>query len=264
MGLRRREGKRVIEAFVFFYFTGGPESWEWKQGSILHRQKFIQLRKYGREHPTEIKEVNGVRVCFQDQFCIGMGSDGTRVYVGLGKDGVERAVKRMRRDACAYSAEHEKQLLNKYNATESNHVVNYWFLDEKSDKEYLFLILDLCEETLENFVFRKRRDYLLAIAPNIIKKILKGLADLHRDPMPILHRDLKPSNILRNVEDKWLLADFGISRIMEQGKSTHLTKQKGTKDWIAVEACTCTSEGKTVDAKVRCKKESDTQVKFSR
>ena len=220
------------------------------------------MRKYGREHPEEIKEVNGVRVCFQDHFCIGMGSDGTRVYVGLGKDGVERAVKRMRRDACACSAKHEMQLLSKYKATESNHVVNYWFLDEKSDKEYVFLILDLCEETLENFVFRKRLDYLLAFGPNIIKQILKGLADLHRGRMPILHRDLKPSNILRNVEDKWLLADFGISRIMEEGASTLLTKQKGTKDWMAVEAYT--SEGKTVDAKVRCKKESDIQVKFSR
>ena len=232
--------------------------WEWKQSSIVHRQKFFQLRKYGREHPEEIKEVNGVRVCFQDQFCIGMGSDGTRVYIGLGTDGVERAVKRMRRDACSWSAKREKQLLNKYNSTESNHVVNYWFLDEKSDKEYVFLVLELCEETLENFV-RKDRDFPLA---NIIRQILMGLADLHRGRIPILHRDLKPSNILRNVEDKWLLADFGISRIMEEGASTLLTKQKGTKDWMAVEAYT--SEGKTVDAKVRCKKESDIQVKFSR
>ncbi len=242
-------------------YAGGPQSWEWKESSMVHRQTFIDMHKYGEKHPGEIKEINGVRVCFQEEFCIGMGSDGTRVYIGLGTDGVERAVKRMRRDACAYSAEQEKQLLNKYNATESNHVVNYWFLDEESDKEYVFLILELCEETLENFV-HKHRDFSLADAQNIIRQILTGLADLHRGRMPILHRDLKPSNILRNVENKWLLADFGISRIMEQGNSTHLTNQKGTKDWMAVEACT--SKAKTVDAKVRCKKESDIQVKFSR
>ena len=207
-----------------------------------------------------ILEKSGVRVCFLDQFCIGKGSDGTRVYVGLGKDGVEKAVKRMRKDACGSSANHEKQVLTKNKTIESNNVINYWVLDEESDKEYLLLILELCEETLEDFVGRKNLKYLLAIAPEIIRQILKGLADLHRDPMPILHRDLKPSNILQNVDGKWLLADFGISRIMEKDASTFRTNQKGTKDWMAVE--TCQGNKKASDGKVRCKKESDIQVSF--
>ena len=217
--------------------------------------------EYGREHPEEIKEINGVRVCFADDFCIGRGSDGTRVYVGLGNDGVERAVKRMRKDACAWSAEHEKQVLSKHKTSESTYVANYCFLDEKSDKEYLFLILDLCEETLKDFVVRSSLEYLVTIAPDIIKHVLQGLADLHRGSMPILHRDLKPSNILRNVQGNWLLADFGNSRIMKGDASTVLTYQKGTKDWIAVE--TYPKEGKSDDGKVRYRKESDIQVKFS-
>jgi serine/threonine protein kinase len=244
-----------------FHFVDRPQSWKWQESSKVHRQKFVNLFDYGREHPEEIKEINGVRVCFADEFCIGRGSDGTRVYVGLGNDGVERAVKRMRRDACSCLAEHEKQVLSEHNTSKSNYVVNYWFLDEKRDIEYLFLILDLCEETLEDFVDSSSLEYLVTIAPDIIKQVLKGLADLHRGSMPILHRDLKPSNILRNVQGNWLLADFGISRIMTEDPSTIRTNPKGTKDWRAVE--TYHPEGRSADGKVRYKKETDVQVKFS-
>jgi serine/threonine protein kinase len=227
---------------------------------MCHREKFVQLREYGRSHPNDIKEIAAVRVCFLDEFCIGKGSDGTRVYVGLGKDGVEKAVKRMRKDACSSVAKGEMQVLTTDKTIESKNVINYWVLDGESDREYIFLILDLCEETLEDFVDRKSKEYLSAIAANIIRQILQGLADIHRGPMAVVHRDLKPSNIMQNVNGLWLLADFGISRIMENGASTYLTDGKGTRDWMSVEACQC--NGKTDDSKIRCKKESDIQVKL--
>ena len=239
------------------------ESWKWEEISKVHREKFIKLLEYGKTHSEEIEEVNGVRVCCSKEFLIGKGADGTRVYVGLGKDGYERAVKRLPRDACAGVAEQEKKVLNELNATKSKYVVNYWFLDEQSDKHYLFLILDLCEQTLENFVAHSSIDDLVKITPDIIRQVLKGLDDLHCEPMPILHRDLKPSNILRNVHDKWLLADFGISRILIGGASTHpTTGQRGTEDWRAVES-SYLSNSMTDDGKVRYKKESDIQVRFS-
>ncbi len=232
--------------------------WKWEKSSKIHQEKFEKLLKYGHEHPDEVKVVNGVRVCCSKEFLIGRGGDGTRVYVGLGKDGYEKAVKRLPRDACADLAEQEKQVLNELNATQSNYVVNYWFSDYKYDNEYLFLILDLCEETLEEFVDRSIVDDLMTMAPDIVQQILKGLADLHRDPKPILHRDLKPSNILRNVHGKWLLADFGISRILTGGASSHLSKERGSKYWRAVESCS--SNGIPADSPVRYKKESDIQV----
>ena len=181
--------------------------------------------------------------------------------MGLGKDGVEKAVKRLPRDACTDLAQHEKNVLNELNTMKSNCVVKYWFLEEQSDNEYLFLILDLCEETLESFVKRSDLVLLVKSAPDILQQILKGLVDLHRRPKPILHRDLKPSNILRDVENSWLLADFGISRILAAGARTHLTTSSGTEDWIAVESCP--REATADDDKsgnVRYKKESDIQV----
>ncbi|CAB4040152.1 serine threonine- kinase endoribonuclease IRE1, partial [Paramuricea clavata] len=250
----KTENAMVIQDQVPVAVSG--ESWKWEETSIVHREKFIKLGEYRKTHPKDIKEVNGVHVCCSNEFLIGKGSDGTRVYVGLEKNGHERAVKRLPRDVCTGLAEQEKKVLKELNETKSNYVVNYWFLDEQSDRDYLFIILDLCEETLENFVANSSDDDLVKIAPDIIRQVLKGLADLHCEPMPILHRDLKPSNILRNVHDKWLLADFGISRILTEGASTlPTTDQRGTEDWRAVESNNMAAD----DGKLRFKKESDIQ-----
>ena len=215
------------------------------------------MREYGQTHAREIKKINDVRVCFSNEFLVGRGSDATRVYVGLSRDGYERAVKRLPRDDCACLAEQEKKILNESNAIQSNYVVRYRYLDDKSDKDWVYLIMDLCEETLNQYVERSSLEGWTEIARDIIQQVLKGLADLHRGPKRILHRDLKPSNILRNVYGQWLLADFGISRILPQDLSTHRTNQWGTKDWRAVES-SLSKDG----SKVRYKRESDIQVKY--
>ncbi len=235
------------------------ELWKWEENSVVHREKFVRLLEYGKIHPNEIQVVNGVRVCRSEEFLIGKGGDGTRVYVGLANDGYERAVKCLHKDACAHLAEQEKKVLNKSKAMKSNHVVRYWFLDDKSDTRYTFLVLDLCEETLEMFVAHSSLEDLVTVAPDIVQQVLNGLVDLHRKPMPILHLDLKPSNILRNVHNNWLLADFGISRILPEGVSTHPSNQKGTEDWRAVES-SCASNGMTDNGPVRYKEKSDIQV----
>ena len=234
------------------------KSWKWEENSIIHREKFVNLREYGQVYPQKIKEINNVRVCFSNEFLIGKGSEAVRVYVGLGKDGYERAVKRLPRDDCAGLAEQEKRILNESNAIESNNVVRYRYLDDKSDDEWVFLIMDLYEETLKEYVERSSCEEWSKIAKDIIQQVLKGLADLHSEPKRILHRDLKPSNILRNVHNKWLLADFGISRILPLEASTCRSREKGTRDWRAVESCS--SKDMSNNAEVRCKRESDIQV----
>ena len=130
------------------------KSWLWIKNSIIHREKFEKLREYGQTYPKKIKEINGVRVCFSNEFLIGRGSDATRVYVGLGKDGCERAVKRLPKDVCTCLAEQEKKMLNEPSVIVSNHIVSYWYLDDESDVDWVFLIIDLCEETLKEYVER--------------------------------------------------------------------------------------------------------------
>ena len=238
-----------------------PELWKWTQCSKTHRPKFVRLCEYGKEHPEDVKEINGVRFCCTQEFLIGKGDDGSRTYVGLGKDGYERAVKRLHKDSCISLADQEKLILNQANAKQSNHVINYWFFDDESDKEYLYLILDLCEEDLEEFTRRTNLENLREKAPNILKQILKGLSHLHSSPQPILHRGIKPSNILRDVDDNWLLAEFGLSRLLARGASTLVSKQRGTHDWRAVESYPTNSDNSD-EENVRYKRESDIQVRI--
>ena len=217
------------------------------------------MLKHGEEHPKDVKEVNGVRVCCSEKFLIGQGCDGTRTYVGLGKDGSEKAVKCLRKDAWRNLAEQEKKILKE--PMKSNHVVNYWFLDDEIDTDYLYLILDLCEENLEDFIRRTSLEKLVAQAPVIIQHILKGMADLHSNSPPILHRDVKPQNILRDFNDNWLLADFGLSRLLAGLANTLVSRLRATPYLTAVESCPST-DVMAEKSDVRYKKESDIQVRF--
>ena len=104
---------------------------------------FSNLLKRARDPSVEVEQVSDVGVIFSDDFCIGKGSNETRVFLGLRKDGYGKAVKRIRRDNCMKLAQKEKEILNQFNAKRSKYVVNYSFLEEDTGTEYVYLILDL-------------------------------------------------------------------------------------------------------------------------
>ena len=250
---------RVNTLDLCLIYVGNLGSWKWNKRSKTHAEKFIKLLECGREHPEKIENVNGVRVYFSLEFCIRMGSDGIRVYVGLAEDGSEMAVKRLPRDECAHLAEQEKKVLNKRNIIQSNHVVKYWFLDEVSNEDWVYLITDLYEKDLKEFI-ESSCDISSEIARDVVQDVMEGLADLHRDPEPVLHRDLKPSNIVRHVNGKWLVVNFSMARVLTKDAGTFRSKECGTKDWRATESCS--SNNVLNDGDVRYKKESDIQVSF--
>ena len=209
------------------------QEWEYLGRSVQHRSLLSELC-----YPSpDIKHVGNVRVIFSEKFELGKGSDETRVYLGLTQDGYGKAVKRIRKDNCLRPAQHEKEILNKFNAKSSKYVVNYYSFEEDTGTGYDYLILDLCEESLEKFVKNSTVHDLQTALPDILRQILNGLADLHSGPDPILHRKLKPSNVLRDVDGKFLIAGFGISRILKNGSKTHKSMfNRGTEFWIAPES----------------------------
>ena len=83
------------------------------------------------------------------------------------------------------------------------------------------------------------------------------LADLYSNSQSILHRDIKLQNILQDIHGNWLLADFGLSRLLCREASTYASSQKGINEWRAFESY---PSNETSDDKVRYKKESDIQV----
>ncbi|XP_046844928.1 MAP kinase kinase MKK2/SSP33-like [Xenia sp. Carnegie-2017] len=185
------------------------------------------MEEYGRKHPEKVTLLNEFRVIFMKEFLLGKGSDGTRVYLALGNNGYGKAVKRIPKDSGNDFANREKEIFNELNAKRSNYVVNFWGLKENLDEEYLYMILDLCEESLESYVKSSSWQDLQKVVPKVLIQILNGLVHLHSGERPILHRDLRPSNVLRDVQGNFLIADFGISHMLSDETSTYRSIQRG-------------------------------------
>ena len=217
--------------------------------SIKHRDKLRILAAPGTDN---IETIGPVRVCFNQEFCIGTGAGGTAVFVGLHEDGSEVAVKRViinKKEQLNINI-NEKEILLHVKA--SKHIVNYRHFEYKHP--FFYLIVDLCEETLENYVQTHDEEHLKCHGPAIIREMLTGLSTLHGQEKKILHLDLKPQNILVDSEGHMCLADFGISRILNEEETTLTTGQMGTRGWMAAESMS--KDG----SRARFKRKSDIQV----
>ena len=192
------------------------------------------------------------RFCERKEFSLGKGSDGTHVYVGIMKDDSLVAVKRILEDSREDLAENEKTILNLIKTEHSQFVVKYRECLKQSP--FMYLILDLCEESLEEHVKSKPIEYLTQYGPRMIKQIFSGLEFLHGHN--ILHRDLKPLNVLVDITGGMRLADFGLSRVLDDDQTTFYTFAKGTKNWMPPEVI----EAGNVDDRGRYKKKSDVYV----
>ena len=113
---------------------------------------------------------------------LGRGSMGTFVYVGIMEDGSEVAVKRMLLQACEDLAENEKEISCLIKTKGSPFILSYH--DVFQDDTFMYLISDLCDETLEGHVQSHSIEYLNENGPQIIKQILTGLEFLHGNGIP--------------------------------------------------------------------------------
>ena len=225
-------------------------------------EKFVKILK---TEPTMAIKIGQYSVCLQPEFVIGRGSDGTTVYIGLSDDGIEVAVKCLLLDRCNQLGSNEKEILNSPMIRKEQHIVNYRFYTEDVDSLHAYLVLDLCEENLQDYVLSEEhsKELLQSSGQAFSRQILNGLKALHSSNPVILHRDLKPSNIFVNVEGEIVLADFGLSRKLPDEETTHRSDQRGTQGWIAVESLPTEEDGDYLsieDSKVRYKKQSDIQV----
>ena len=239
---------------------------QWRQTSTKNRLKFEELVKIAEKEPSAITVIGTYRVCFRPEFAIGYGSSGTVVYIGLSEDGIEIAVKSIPMHICKELGENEKEILNCPSVRKESHIVNYRFYTDSINSEHGYLVLDLHEESLKDYVLERSKEELTSDGARIIHEVLRSLKALHCGKEEILHRDLKPENILVSLHGEMVLSDFGISRKLRKGQTTHKSGEKGTDDWIAVESLLSDLEDdddsskKQAEKQVRYKKQSDIQV----
>lgn len=112
----------------------------------------------------------------------------------------------------------------------------------------LYLVTDLARgNELFDRIYNKGSFYE-SDAANIIRSIVSGVAYLHSHG--IVHRDLKPENLLFHTPEEdsdLLIADFGLSRIIDEEKFRMLTTTCGTPAYMAPEIFQKSGHGKPVD-----------------
>ncbi|KAL8897286.1 MAG: hypothetical protein Q9192_002657 [Flavoplaca navasiana] len=120
--------------------------------------------------------------------------------------------------------------------------------DDGWERTYVYLVTDLAlGGELFDRICRKG-SYYESDAADLIRATLSAVAYLHDHG--IVHRDLKPENLLfRTPEDNadLLIADFGLSRIMDEEAFHVLTTTCGTPGYMAPEIFKKTGHGKPVD-----------------
>ena len=195
--------------------------------SVSYKRKGL-LAKVARK--LECKIVNQI---WYHKEHIGSGSFG-HIFAGINeKDGREVAVKRIEKLRLK-RPEDRREIENLVALAGCEQVVHYISFFE--DEDFTYLVLELMEGNLNEFFDGYTIDAAEAI--RLCENVVMGLRFLHEQR--ILHRDLKPQNILYKVHPKLYLkiADFGLSRAIDNVCTTVYGTHVGTRCWIAPEVLT--------------------------
>ncbi len=164
----------------------------WHQTSRRWRSK---LEKLANIDDSRTYRLPGLTLVIDPEFLIANGSDGTQVFLGLKDDGTEVAVKRMNR--FNYQVLKNEEEFLRLPELDSPSIVRY--VDFAEDMNFGYLVLQLCEYTLEEYIQAHLPDdsaERYSVLKKLVKEVLCSLQVLHDQKTKVLHRDIKPQNVL--------------------------------------------------------------------
>ncbi|HTW61828.1 MAG TPA: protein kinase [Terracidiphilus sp.] len=96
-----------------------------------------------------------------------------------------------------------------------------------------FITMEYVEGQNLHQLLRQRGKLEVAEAVNIMEQVAAGLAAAHREG--IIHRDLKPGNIMRDLNGRVVVMDFGLARTISGDGMTRTGAMLGTMEYMSPE-----------------------------
>ena len=85
-----------------------------------------------------------------------------------------------------------------------------YFVEERN----LFVVLDLCEGTLETYLQKQTEPLSKEIMVSYFRQLCEGINYLHTGEITVIHKDLKSANIFVKDDAKTLkIGDFGLAKV---------------------------------------------------
>jgi serine/threonine protein kinase len=167
------------------------------------------------------------------------------IHIKTGKYYACKVINKKLMEGREHMVRNEIAVLKKISSGHKNIVTLHDYFETSHN---LYLCFDLCTggELFDSICAKGH--YYEADAAALIRTILQAVKYIHE--CGIVHRDLKPENLLfrtKSPDADIMIADFGLSRVMETNKFSLLTEVCGTPGYMAPEIFKKTGHGKPVD-----------------
>ncbi|TFK81462.1 Pkinase-domain-containing protein [Polyporus arcularius HHB13444] len=167
------------------------------------------------------------------------------VHIKTGKYYACKVINKKLMEGREYMVRNEIAVLKKVSKGHRNIVTLHDYFETAHN---LYLCFDLCTggELFDRIC--AKGNYYEEDAAELIRTIMGAVKYIH--DCGIVHRDLKPENLLFRTKDEdadVMIADFGLSRVMDDEKFHLLTEICGTPGYMAPEIFKKTGHGKPVD-----------------
>ena len=230
-------------------FDAQEKDYEKKLKEYEKKEKLLKIKESGEGGSNSLEqedlenieiekvleeEINFEELVFPEDALIGSGASGEVKKAFWRKTLV--SVKFLKLES--QNAEKQiKPFIEEYNLLKQlRHPNILLYLGGNITKSPYFLVTEFCENgNLFQFLHGKDAPDLEDIERlNLALEIAQGINYLHSFNPPILHRDLKSLNILLDKNYVAKIADFGSAKLRDE----HMTKQRGTFQWMAPEVIT--------------------------
>ncbi len=114
----------------------------------------------------------------------------------------------------------EAQILAQLSHPNLPHIYDYF-----SDEEYEYIVMDLIEGENLHHLVQERGAQNEALVLDWTRQILEALVYLHA--RKVIHRDIKPHNLILTQDDRVVLVDFGLVKLLDPERPSTLTLLRG-------------------------------------